>query len=223
MQFFDTLLDWLFPPRCAFCQREGDFLCKNCLSGLDINPIGRSNVIKEWEYLDGVIYAVNYEKNPAIKAAIKQFKYKFTQPLAQHFGTLMAQKIGELGMVRGKRILLIPVPLHKKRLRYRGFNQADILARHIAYPAHILPILDRVKETTQQAKLHKKARHDNLKDAFELNKKFVQEQNLCSKKTVVFLVDDVCTTGATLENCAKTLKAAGIPKVYGLVVARAFK
>lgn len=217
------LLDWLFPPRCTFCKKEGDFLCEECVTKLVIRPIRHRKVHKEWQYLDGVIYAVDYEKNPAIKVAIRQFKYKFTQPLAQHFGALMTQKLAELNMIRGRDIVLIPVPLHPRRLRYRGFNQADVLARSIKNIAHIVPALTRVKDTNQQAKLNKKARKDNLKDAFKLNKNFVQEQNLCSINSLVFLVDDVCTTGATLENAAKVLKTAGIPKVYGLVVARAFK
>ena len=72
--------------------------------------------------------------------------------------------------------------------------------------------------TSQQAKLNKEARHQNLSEAFEVvgNLKQLSE-------TVCFLVDDVCTTGATLDSCARVLKEAGIQKVYGLVVARAFK
>ncbi|MBN2086779.1 ComF family protein [Candidatus Peregrinibacteria bacterium] len=173
--------------------------------------------------MDGVIYGVDYAENPQIKSAIQQFKYRFTESLAEVFGGLMAKKLSELNMNEGKINVLIPVPLHKKRLNYRGFNQAELLAEstaNISKKTIVLNALYRTRHTDQQAKLSKRERQTNLKNAFIVNKKFVQADN---KKSVFFVVDDVCTTGSTLENCAKTLKEAGVEKVYGLVVARAFK
>ena len=122
----------------------------------------------------------------------------------------------------------MPVPLHPKRLNYRGFNQAELISRAVVESignrdsdrVSILPLLTRVKHTAQQAKLSKRERHENLEDAFTMNKKCIHEWD---NQSVYFIVDDVCTTGATLENCAKVLKENGVKKVYGLVVARAFK
>jgi len=199
-----------------------------------------------------VIYGLDYAKNPQIKAAVKQFKYRFTQELADTFADLIAEKIGELSMVKGRSIILIPVPLHKKRLNERGFNQAEVIASAVAdrLPGvKVHPLLERVRYTSQQAKLNKKGRHENLEGAFIMNKKCVQdfdahvgpqfnwgvrkkgEKEKYNKKkkerkknnSIYFLVDDVFTTGATLENCAQVLKENGLKRVYGLVVARALK
>jgi len=174
--------------------------------------------------MDGVIYALDYAENPQIQAAIQQFKYRFTKELAEYFGDLIAQKLRELSMNKGKTNILIPVPLHKKRLNYRGFNQAELIAKSVCErvgDSRISHLLRRVKNTSQQAKLNKKERHDNLEDAFVLESGLLQESGL--QNSVYFIVDDVCTTGSTLENCAKVLKESGLKKVYGLVVARAFK
>jgi len=233
MRFLDTplayILNTLFPPVCVSCKKEGDFLCSDCLSHLDkkkIRPIFcKTEKDPDFHYLDGVIYALDYAKNPQIQAAVKQLKYKFTQELAEHFSNLIAEKIGELSMVKGRKMILIPVPLHRKRLNYRGFNQAEVIARAVANKltnrnAEVIDLLERTRETQQQAKLNKEERHKNLKDAFILNKKCVHQY---SPKNLYFLVDDVCTTGSTLENCAEVLKKNGFKKVYGLVIARAFK
>jgi len=179
---------------------------------------------KEFKYLDGVIYGVDYAENPQIQAAVQQFKYKFTQELKEIFGDLIADKLKQLSIVNGRRIILIPVPLHRKRYYQRGFNQAYLIAKAVQERmggvVDVPSILKRDINTPQQAKLSKKERHKNLKGAFSLNKNCVQSFD---PKSVYFVVDDVCTTGTTLESCARVLKEFGIPKVYGLVVARAKK
>lgn len=129
-------------------------------------------------------------------------------------------------MIKNKQIILIPVPLHKKRLNYRGFNQAEVicnvLKEKVGDSATISHAIQRKRHTAQQAKLNKTERHKNLEDAFTIEKK-VRLANRTYENDIFFIVDDVCTTGSTLENCAKVLKESGINKVYGLVVARAFK
>jgi len=228
MRVFDFILNLLFPPLCVSCKREGDFLCTECIKRLKIKGLRlkkkNPSSEKEWKYMDGVIYALDYAENPQIQAAIQQFKYRFTKELAEYFGDLIAQKLRELSMNKGKTNILIPVPLHKKRLNYRGFNQAELIAKSVCErvgDSRISHLLRRVKNTSQQAKLNKKERHDNLEDAFVLESGLLQESGL--QNSVYFIVDDVCTTGSTLENCAKVLKESGLKKVYGLVVARAFK
>jgi ComF family protein len=220
------ILDALFPPVCASCKKEGDFLCADCLGSLvrkRIRPYPKKQDPPEFRHLDGVIYALDYAKNPQIKAAIKQFKYRFTEELAIPFARLIVEKVGELGMAQGRPLALIPIPLHAKRFRERGFNQAEVVARSIQSEAgqgayEVLPLLVRQKATSQQAKLNRVERQANLENAFIMNKKFVHRFD---GEKIYFLVDDVCTTGATLDNAARVLKEAGIPKVYGLVVARA--
>lgn len=225
MGIFNALLNVLFPPRCASCKREGDFLCKNCVQQFRIKPIKAKSwhpSSADFEYLDGVIYGADYAENPEIQAAIVQFKYRFNCELTDYFAELISQKMRELGMLKEKHASLIPVPLHKKRLNYRGFNQAELIARASAERygegVSVLSPLTRVKNTSQQAKLSKAERHQNLMEAFEVTGDIGTLSN-----SICFVVDDVCTTGATLDSCARALKAKGIRKVYGLVVARAFK
>ncbi|MBU0706368.1 ComF family protein [Patescibacteria group bacterium] len=200
-------------------------MCKNCVQDFRIRPIRAKSTCpssEEFQYLDGVIYGADYAENPGLQAAITQFKYKFNRQLVDYFAELVCRKLKELRMLGWKRAALIPVPLHKKRLNYRGFNQAELIARATANrygkDTRVLNPLMRVKNTSQQAKLNKKERQLNLTEAFEIAEDL---ESLSGK--VCFIVDDVCTTGATLDNCARVLKENGIKKVYGLVVARAFK
>lgn len=235
------ILNTLFPPVCVSCKKEGDFLCAECLRDLEKKKISPHKAQKDqdFHYMDGVIYALDYAKNPQIQAAVKQLKYRFTQDLAEHFGNLIAEKIGELSMAKNRHIVFIPVPLHKSRMNYRGFNQAEIIANSVARrmpdKSEVINILERAVETKQQAKLNKEERHKNLKGAFIMREQFCHSESAAaevankkcvhqySSKNLYFLVDDVCTTGSTLENCAEVLKSNGFEKIYGLVIARAFK
>lgn len=199
-------------------------MCTSCITKLKITKLQNYRNFckseKEWKYLDGVIYGLDYAQNPQIQVAVKQFKYRFTQELSDFFGEIIARKLSELNMNKGRRNILIPVPLHQKRLNYRGFNQAELLADATSKKidnTSVLKILNRARYTDQQAKLSKEERHSNLKDAFSVLHFNIDDE------AVYFIVDDVCTTGATLENCAKVLKESGLKKVYGLVVARAMK
>lgn len=219
------LLNTLFPPVCAFCKSEGDFLCKNCVHKISkkrVPPFSCKNE-SEFKNLKGLIYGVGYAENPIIKVALRQFKYKFNQELADYFSEILSEKIGELSMTSDRSIILIPIPLHKKRLNERGFNQSEVLANHLAKQCpevQVLNLLLRDRYTGQQAKLDRESRHKNLQNAFSLNKKFVHKY---SSKNLYFIIDDVCTTGATIESGAGVLKKNGFEKIYGLVVARAFK
>ncbi len=94
----ELILNTLFPPACVSCKKEGDFLCMECLKSLDKKNI-RSAYQKtddpDIHHLDGVIYALDYAKNPQIQAAVKQFKYRFTEEMAGYFADLIAEKISQ--------------------------------------------------------------------------------------------------------------------------------
>lgn len=112
---------------------------------------------------------------------------------------------------------LVPVPLHPKRLRWRGFNQSRELARLLS-ARRGLPMVQqglvRVRRTTPQMELKREARAENIRGAFQARKEFVAGRS-------VLLVDDIMTTGSTLEECARALVAAGAARVDVLVLARA--
>ena len=118
------------------------------------------------------------------------------------------------GLLRGNP-LLVPIPLHKKRLNWRGFNQSEILAEKISgfYGLEVRNVLIRNKNIKPQADIEdRENRMNNIKDSFECS------TNLNGRN--VILVDDICTTGATLNECAKVLAANGAGKISALVIAR---
>ncbi|HUQ87014.1 MAG TPA: ComF family protein [Vicinamibacterales bacterium] len=132
----------------------------------------------------------------------------------------IARPLGELMRITGARILegadvVVPVPLHPRRQYQRGFNQADDLARHLGLP--VVPLLQRVVFTQSQIELPKDQRRDNVRHAFAFRP---DPRSLIPDPCVVVLVDDVSTTGATLDACALVLKTVGVTEVRALTAAR---
>ena len=118
-----------------------------------------------------------------------------------------------------KESLIVPVPLHIKRKRWRGFNQAEVLASRLAEGFNLVMrayILNRIKDTQAQTKLKRKQRLKNIKNAFKVNNEWQDKL----KSTKILLVDDVATSGRTLNECARALKESGAKEVWGIVLAR---
>lgn len=146
----------------------------------------------------------------ALGAIIHALKYEGRRSLAQ--------PLAEMMRVRGAATLggaacVIPVPLHPSRRRHRGFNQAADLASHLPLP--LVAALGRTRATPTQTGLPAARRHGNVRDAFRVTRAGRQLAG-----AVVVLVDDVSTTGATLEACARELKRAGVREVRALTAAR---
>lgn len=167
--------------------------------------------------------------NDLLKKIIGDMKYRDATSLSKKFGKMLWQKIApEIQNYN----LIIAVPLHKRRLRERRFNQSALLVKAIIQNAknnlkssdkrsRLLPkfypdILLRTKYTAAQVKLNRKMREKNLRGAFTINKKYHNKLN----DTKILLIDDVMTTGATLENCALELKKAGANYITVVTVAR---
>jgi ComF family protein len=146
----------------------------------------------------------------ALRAIIHALKYDGRRSLARPLGRLMRERGAD--MLHGASCL-VAVPLHPSRRRHRGFNQAADLARHIGLP--VLPALRRVRATPTQTGLPAARRHRNMRDAFAVTR---AARSLAG--SIVVLVDDVSTTGATLEACARVLKDAGVHEVRALTAAR---
>lgn len=196
-------LQFITEPKCKICSHPFEFAvkaqqtCPNCLQ----NP----------PFFDASITIYRY--NEILQKTIGNFKYYDTTFLAKKFAKILATKI------KGDFDFLIAVPLHKKRLKERKFNQAVLLARFLA-KALKLPFyndfLVRRKYTTKQVSLNKNEREKNLRGAFVLNEKykdFVVGKN-------ILLVDDVMTTGSTLNECARVLKNCGAKKITVAVLAK---
>jgi ComF family protein len=146
----------------------------------------------------------------ALRSVVHALKYGRRPSVAKPLAGLMAASAPELlhGVDR-----IVPVPLHQGRHRARGFNQAEELARHLE-PACMMKALRRTRATPSQTDLPEAQRHANVRGAFALRRGGTVA-GLC-----VLLVDDVCTTGATLEACARVLTEAGAREVRALTAAR---
>ncbi len=200
-------LDSIYPKYCLHCDVEGSYWCMNC----------KKFPIKAWDnqlsligekYFDEIYCLGDYE-DPMLGELIKACKYKFVKELCEDLGELLAQEI-ELKKLDG---VIVPVPLSKRRMAWRGFNQVEEIARVIAVKNNLPSsfCLMRVKHKKAQAKLSEAERLENMKDCFEV----VGEV----PKTVI-LVDDVITTGATINECSRVLRFAGAEKIVVLALAK---
>ncbi len=216
------LLDVLFPKTCVGCGKLGSYLCSNCTAKIEY----LDNQICAYCYkqalsgqthpgcqrrlgIDGIISLTVY-KNP-VQELIKALKYRFTTDLLKEF----SQKFRfENRLINTKKFIVMPLPLHKSRSNYRGFNQAELLGRVVAEKFNLVfdpNVLVRQVKTSSQVGLSQKERSANVRSAFLVKGKILGAS--------YFIFDDVWTSGATLKEAAKELKKAGAEQVWGLTLA----
>ncbi|MEI7604443.1 MAG: ComF family protein [bacterium] len=243
-KLFNFLKELIAPTRCAFCGYYGALFCEECKIILEkIEPqcpvcrkpndlyLTHSDCKKDF-YLDSLV--VCYEYNDVAKKLIESLKYKFDTSYAKILVDLMLENDSCLYYLE-KNNNIVPVPLHEKRHKWRGFNQAELICDEIMKfvdkytnlniendyigiekkDTKIIHLLIRTKNTVPQAKLKREKRLDNLKDAFDIN-----ESVEYGKINDVLIFDDVTTTTSTLNECAKVLKENGVKNVVGVVFAR---
>ena len=220
------VVDFLFPRRCVGCGREGSFLCHSCYCSLSrITPplcprCGRPQpggilcpgCMGAQLEVEGIRSPFQFEG--VMRQAIHQLKYQNLRTLALPLAELLGDYLAT-NPLPGE--VLVPVPLHPKRLRERGYNQSGLLARELGKLTN-LPVVDdcliRERHTPPQARAASVAeRRNNVAGVFTC-----RDRSLLGKP--VLLIDDVSTSGATLDVCAAVLKAAGATTVWGLVLAR---
>ncbi len=226
-KIFTFLLNAIVPKRCLGCAKFDTWLCDCCHTTLPIlteqhcpickkatTPLGQVCLKCNKDiYIDSVFIISTFDSS-LLRNLIHYLKYKFIKEISNPLGLLIAQTLMNYHIPSPD--LIIPVPLHKRRLRWRGFNQSELLAQSVGLTIPIDTIsLIRTKYTTSQVKVKsRKKRIDNIKNAFCV----VEPLKIRGKS--ILLVDDVITTGSTLEECAKVLKKAGAKKVNALVLAR---
>ena len=231
-------LDALFPPRCGSCgQFSGALFCERCAPQLC--PIVEPCCLNCGQPFDVLAFGADicarcrahppaFERARAAwlfdgpaRATIHKFKYHRRFALASRLARAMESASATRAMLETwQPQCLVPVALHNSRARARGFNQSALLARELGalfeLPAHNL--LHRNRRTPPQVGLNLKERRQNVRQAFEVNQNLWRKHNLDGAR--ILLIDDVFTTGATLNECASVLRKAGASAVGALTIAR---
>jgi ComF family protein len=221
-----SIIDFLFPSRCLGCGRWGDFICESCFINLPrivppvCNKCGKPESTGGlcpacWNshlVIDGIRSVFHFEGT--VRKAIHHLKYYNLKAISKDLALVLYDYISHNELNSD---IIIPVPLHRKRLRKRGYNQSFLVAKELGMLTSISVITDsliRIKEGVPQAKTKGiEQRKENVHDAF-----VCRETHVKNKK--VLLIDDVCTSGATLESCAIALKDVGATSIWGLTIAR---
>lgn len=218
--FGAKLKDLIFPVECLGCGAEGVFLCEVCLKKCLGNAEKYRPVIADKSgQIDFLIAAFDYEKSRLIRDCIHGLKYEFIKELGAPLGLVLKQAYEKIHV---DKLVVCPVPLSRARLRWRGFNQAELLAKAFSRLTG-LPVMDlliRKSFSKPQMELSRESRIKNVEGVFGLNLLFKKEHGAECLPEKILLIDDVYTTGSTLNECAKVLKAAGAMTVGALVLAK---
>lgn len=227
----ENILDVLFPPRCPICEKilkvNNNQVCKECRKEIRYiqepacKKCGKMLLCEEQEYcydcnkqehifIRGLSLWI-YDKN--IKKSLYRFKYNNKQEYAKIYANEIMMHHGR--QMKGWNVdAIIPIPLHKSKLRSRGFNQAEILAKELS-KLLVIPCYNnyvmRSKKTLPQKSLNDKQRKNNLKNAFKIGVNDV-------KLNKVILIDDIYTTGITVDSVTEVLNYAGVNEVYVITV-----
>lgn len=214
MRLISYLFDILFPPKCVFCRRlldsSDDLVCDKCKREL---PYTENGGILKGNFFTSCVSPLYYENN--VREALLRFKFSQITAYAQPFGKLLSECVEEY--IEEQVDIISWVPLSKKRLRKRGYDQARLLAVEVSKELGIpcVPVLRKKRDTAPQSRTGgAEKRKRNIAGAYE-----VIDKNLIDGKTVL-LIDDIVTTGSTLAECARTLGRGGADKVYCAAVAR---
>ena len=220
-----SFVDFFFPPQCVGCRSWGSLLCPSCLKtlpwlpspfcprcGLPLSPGQPCPDCPGTPWAIDAIRSLFIMEGTA-REAVHALKYHGLRSLAAPLGQLLREYLQSRPLPAE---VLVPVPLHPRRERWRGFNQAALLAREVGKLSR-WPVVEgsllRYRDSPPQVHARAQERRRNVQGAFRLS-----DMSLVGKR--VLLIDDVCTTGATLDACARTLKDGGALSVWGLTLAR---
>lgn len=238
-QTISWILDIIFPKVCLGCGKftvagDFDYVCKKCFGGISLKntlecigckrqtQLGLTCMsCKKENKIDQLLIAAELS-DPVVEKMLKAYKYKFIPEMIKPLSVIAKKGIKKLLSKKFNLFddspVIMPVPLHKKRLNWRGFNQAQLLAKDISdvfLVSYSDNILVRTSYYKNQAGIKaKESRIENIKN------NFIVSDNGAIRGKIVILVDDICTTGATLNECTRVLKKSGAKRVIGFVIAR---
>lgn len=201
-----NLLDLIFPKKCLECGKEGQYICGNCLMNVSLR-----------RYKNGNFSVFKYKS--VIRKAIISLKYKFAYDVVSELVSVSVDNIPELD----KNIILVPIPLHKHKNNWRGFNQTELLGEKIAKQMkwrYIPNLLLKTVKSKQQVGLKGQERRKNLSGVFVVNSKILPSYNTYNLlHNTIVLFDDVYTTGTTINEAKKVLQKAGFKNIKSLTIA----
>lgn len=211
-RWLDTGLDLLFPPRCAGCNQVDTYWCVACQDALNTLPLLPTSASPAEPPLTG--RAATAPHTGRIREAVQALKYDNNQAIAAHLGRRLSEQWQQLNWTID---IIVPVPLHTIRYENRGYNQAQLLAEYFSYHTSIpysINALQRLRYTPSQVGLDAQQRRENMIDAFLATPYIITDKN-------ILLIDDVYTTGATINSCADALLKSGAANCYALTVTAA--
>lgn len=228
---FLNVVDSIYPPCCAICgnilNNKDVYACSSCIR--KTKYVGRIRCMKCGRKLsdETVEYCLDckktehifdrnlavWEYDDSIKKSMYAFKYSNIRENGKFYADEIARIYGDI--ISGYNAdVIIPVPLFEKKLRTRGYNQSEIIARELGKIIDIpvdSEILIRTRDTRPQKELNDQERRNNLKNAFQVTKNVVEYKK-------IILLDDIYTTGATMDECSAALKRAGVEHIYPVCV-----
>lgn len=230
-----NILDLVFPKFCVGCRKLGVYFCDSCRRKIrsivqyeTICPVcerpavdGRTHPNCRTRYtIDGLTAFFHY--NGVIREAVKAIKYRFAYDIAEEFIKLVpTSSFDQLRTcINSQEAVIIPIPLHPSRLRFRGFNQAEVLGKILV--KHLdanmkTDILMRMRKTVPQVDMmDRQERLTNMEKAFGINDATIKQYT----NRAIVLFDDVFTTGATMRGAANVLKRVGVQSIWGVTMAR---
>ena len=230
MKIWNTFLELIFPGRCPVCDKIlplGGKICPSCVEkpyrivSTYCRKCGKLIDDEREEYCRDCRETIHFYiqgralyEYASVRESLYRFKYKGRCEYANYYGMELAEHLGEI--IRYWRPdVLVPVPLHRSRKRQRGYNQAELLARELGRRMNIpvdTKLIKRIKKTVPQKQLDRQMRQNNLKKAFKIDRNDV-------KLSTIIIIDDIYTTGSTVDAIARVLRETGMRNIYFIALA----
>lgn len=234
MCILEKILEYIFLPKCGICGKLGEgYLCKDCLEELKKYAIiekkilyNSSNILNKFEKIENKLEKVEiiskiekmhiFRYEEKIRNLILQYKFNDKAYLYKTFCEFIVKNKKVFDFIK-KYDIIIPVPIHKKRLKTRGYNQSELIAKELAKRTKLIflkDVLVKKINNNAQSTLNKKEREENAKNVYKL----INSEKIKNKNVLIF--DDIYTTGATINSCIKELENVGVKNIGILTLAK---
>ena len=216
MNLIEKALEYIFVPSCGVCGKIGEgYLCKNCGKVLERYVECDDNFANLREDIEKKKLHI-FQYKEIVRKLIIQYKFNNKSYLYKTFCEFIVKNKKAFDFIKSYDII-IPVPIHKKRMRERGYNQSELISKELASMCDLAiytNVLTKVKNNKPQSTLDQKEREENTKNVYKL----INSEKIYNKKVLIF--DDVFTTGATISACVREIEKASPSKIGVLTLAK---